>query len=329
MLTVTIDTGTTNTRVRVWRNGSVIREECAEVGIRDCAKNGNKTLLIQSIKHAIGQALQGVGNQEKENCRFVASGMITSEIGLCHLPHQVAPVSIRQLAAGAVSRVIGEIGEEPITFIPGIKNSVADITLDSIESIDVMRGEEVEVFGILSERPDLGAALIILPGSHSKFVLINENRQIVATATTMAGEIFDTLTHQTLLASSLDHQFAQELDQEYLLKGAELSQRVGLARSCFSVRLLDLFTGATVDQKSSFLLGAVLHSDLLAIKKSNALNITNNIKIVISGKPILANALKLLIKNDSFFTGEVTLLEDNRERPFSGLGAISVLNSIE
>ncbi len=38
MLIVTIDTGTTNTRVRAWKNNTVVREQSVEVGIRDCAK---------------------------------------------------------------------------------------------------------------------------------------------------------------------------------------------------------------------------------------------------------------------------------------------------
>lgn len=326
MLIVTIDTGTTNTRVRAWKNNAVVREQSVEVGIRDCAKNGNKTQLIQSIRIILDELLLGFSDEERENYQLVASGMITSEIGLCHLPHQLAPVSMTQLAKAAMPCVIKEISDKPIIFIPGVKNNVTDITFESIESMDVMRGEEVEVFGILSQQPDLGAALVILPGSHSKFVRLDEHKNVVALATTMAGEIFDTLTHQTILASSLDHQFVQVLDTAYLLKGAELSLKVGIARSCFSVRLLDLFTDVTLDQKSSFLLGAILASDLLAIKNSQALNVTNDIKIVISGKPILANALKTLIKNDSYFTGEISLLENKKEQPFSGLGAISILN---
>ncbi len=329
MLIVTIDTGTTNTRVRAWKNNAVVREQSVEVGIRDCAKNGDKTLLIQSIKIVLDKLLLGVSAEERENYQLVASGMITSEIGLCHLPHQVTPVSMQQLAKATMPCVIKEISEKPIIFIPGVKNNVANMTFDSIESIDVMRGEEVEVFGILTQQPDLGPALVILPGSHSKFVRLDENNNVVALATTMAGEIFDTLTHQTILASSLEHQFVQCLDKEYLRKGAELSLQVGIARSCFSVRLLDLFTEATLDQRSSFLLGAILASDLLAIKHSQALNITSDIKIVISGKPILADALKELIKNDSYFTGEIHLLDDKKEQPFSGLGAISILKETQ
>ncbi|MEX6369123.1 2-dehydro-3-deoxygalactonokinase [Providencia huaxiensis] len=84
------------------------------------------------------------------------------------------PVSMQQLAKATMPCVIKEISEKPIIFIPGVKNNVANMTFDSIESIDVMRGEEVEVFGILTQQPDLGPALVILPGSHSKFVRLDE-----------------------------------------------------------------------------------------------------------------------------------------------------------
>ncbi|KLN47284.1 hypothetical protein AAY77_00635 [Providencia rettgeri] len=111
---------------------------------------------------------------------------------------------MQQLAKATMPCVIKEISEKPIIFIPGIKNKTTELTFDSIESMDVMRGEEVEIFGILAQKPDLGASLVILPGSHSKFVRIDDNKNVIALATTMAGEIFDTLTHQTILASSLE-----------------------------------------------------------------------------------------------------------------------------
>ncbi len=138
MLIVTIDTGTTNTRVRAWRNNTVVGELSAEVGIRDCAKNGSNTHLIQSIKTLLAQLLAKFSDEERENYRLVASGMITSEIGLCHLPHEITPVSMKQLAQKVSACVINEISEKPIIFIPGIKNKTTELTFDSIESMDVM-----------------------------------------------------------------------------------------------------------------------------------------------------------------------------------------------
>lgn len=157
---------------------------------------------------------------------------------------------------------------------------------------------------------------------------IDEQQRIVGCATTMAGELLDVLSHQTILAGSLGHQFADEIDEEYLLKGADACRNVGIARSCFSVRILDLFTSASVNQRANFLLGAVLYSDLLAMKNSQALALTPSTTVVISGKAIVKEALARLIARDAFFLGEPVLINEDPLRPLSGLGAISVMDVI-
>ncbi|CNH19892.1 2-dehydro-3-deoxygalactonokinase [Yersinia pekkanenii] len=325
MLIVTIDSGTTNTRVRIWKGRTVIANACEAVGIRDTVKTGNQDRLIKGIKKALDLALGQIQDGPTLPQIIVASGMITSEVGLCHLPHLTVPVSLKTLARGTISKTLPEISPHPIWFIPGVKNSVADIGLHNYEMMDVMRGEEVETFGLLSQHKVDGPALIILPGSHSKFIHIDEKHQIVSSATTMAGELLDVLTNQTILANSLHHQFANELDIEYLLKGATACQQVGIARSCFSVRILDLFTAASTNQKANFLLGAALYSDLLAIKNSEALALQKNITVIISGKAIMKEALAVLIKQDASFTGEVILINEDPNSPFSGIGAIELM----
>ncbi|MGA4923266.1 2-dehydro-3-deoxygalactonokinase, partial [Bacillus subtilis] len=68
----------------------------------------------------------------------------------------------------------------PIWFIPGVKNAVATVDVENIDAMDVMRGEEVETFGLLMQHNVKGPALIVLPGSHSKFILTDEKKQIVS-----------------------------------------------------------------------------------------------------------------------------------------------------
>lgn len=328
MLIVTIDSGTTNTRVRVWKNGEVLASASESVGVRDRAKTGSRDTLVEGIKKTLEVALAGVDAQDRRQFVMVASGMITSDVGLCHLPHLTAPVSLDALAKGAVARVIPDISDQPIWFIPGVKNAVDDVNLDNCNSMDVMRGEEVETFGLLAAYGVSGSALLVLPGSHSKFIRIDAHQRIVGCATTVAGELLDVLTHQTILANSLEHRFADDIDDEYLLKGADACRDVGIARSCFSVRILDLFTSASVNQRANYLLGAVLYSDLLAIKNSRVLALTPSTKVVISGKAIIKEALGRLIERDPFFRGELVLVDEDARRPLSGLGAIEVMNAI-
>lgn len=329
MFIVTIDSGTTNTRVRLWQNNIVIAQASEPVGVRDTAITGSKEKLSQAVKRCLENVLAEKGIITYDNnIIIVASGMVTSNIGLYEVPHLVTPVSREQLANSMVKQILPEIINHPIWFIPGIKNDVTEINLDNCELMDVMRGEEIEAIGVLSLLDLHGPALIILPGSHSKFVKINQNNEIISSATTLAGEFIDIITQQTILSSSLNHQFASSIEEEYLLKGAQYCQKVGITRSCFSIRILDLFSQLTINQKANFLLGIVLYSDIQAIKNSQALNCNKHTKIVICGKKILRNALSILIKHDDFFMGDLINFADENHPPLSGIGAITLINQL-
>lgn len=329
MYIVTIDSGTTNTRVRLWKDNAVIEQACESVGVKDTAITGSKEKLSQAVKRCLVNVLDKGGITNYDQLTIVASGMITSNIGLCEIPHLIAPISQQQLAAGMVKHILPDIIQHPIWFIPGIKNDVPEVNLDNCELMDIMRGEESEAIGILALLNLQGPALIVLPGSHSKFVKIDENNNIKGCVTTLAGEFIDIITQQTILSSSLNHQFASSIEEEYLLKGATYCKEVGITRSCFSIRILDLFTQLTINQKANFLLGVVLYCDLQAIKNNRTLNCSESTKIVICGKKILRESLSILISHDGFFTGDVIQFIDENYPPLSGIGAISLINQAE
>lgn len=333
MFIVTIDSGTTNTRVKVWQDKTVIAEASEAIGVRDTVKTGSRDVLVQGVKkildHAIEQANLQI-NRPLSNSELIilASGMITADIGLCEIPHLQAPVSLAELAKGMVKQILPEIIDQPIWFIPGIKNHVPTVDLRHCEQMDMMRGEETEAIGVLAQLNIQGPALIVLPGSHSKFVNIDQHNQIIGCATTLTGELLDVITHHTLLTSSLKHQLATTIDEPYLMQGASSCHQVGFARSCFSVRILDLFSQATVNQQANFLLGTVLYSDILTIKNSQSLMVDPNTPILVCGKPILKEALTLLLRHDDFFTGEIIAVAEVNNRPLSGLGAIAMAEYI-
>lgn len=328
MLIVTIDSGTTNTRVRVWRDDALLASAREPVGVRDIALTQRRDTLLKAIKKARDTVFGQIGSTAEEGYVMVASGMLTAEIGLHTVPHLLTPVCFDDLVEGAVSCVLPEIDTQPVWFIPGVKNRMSDVSVHNIDAMDMMRGEEVETFGLLTQQRIPGPALIVLPGTHTKFVMVDQQQRIASCMTTMAGEFLDVLTHQTLLKQALNGRFTGELDSEYLLSGAAACQRLGIGRSCFSVRLLDRFTSASHSQKASYLLGAVFSSDLLALRHSTAMAFTPGMPIFISGKPILQQALAALIAADPFFTGPLTVIEEDPLRPLSGIGAVAVMQHI-
>ncbi len=321
---LTIDTGTTNTRVSLWRDSQVIATAQAAVGVRDTAISGSRALLQSAVQDTISETLQTAGLVAGDISLAVASGMITSGLGLHEVPHCAAPAGLAELAAGMVQQHVPEVFAHPIWFVPGVRNNVSPVTLRNCESMDMMRGEEVEVIGLLARLALSSAALFVMPGSHTKLVRIDCAGRIMGCATTLAGELLQTLTHQTILAKSLDSEFATDLDATMVRAGAQSANRTGLGRTCFSLRILDQFDVADRNARANFLLGAVLASDLLTLKNSTALGTSSDTPLVIAGRGVVQQALNLLISDDPFFTLAPVLVNSAQQMHLAGFGAARV-----
>jgi 2-dehydro-3-deoxygalactonokinase len=135
------------------------------------------------------------------------------------------------------------------------------------------------------------------------------------------------ITHNTILAKSLDSQFATSINQEMLLAGAHSAQTIGLGRTCFNVRTLDQFTIYERNDRANFLLGAILGADLLTLKNSTAIRMMPGTPVVICGKPIMKEALAILINNDDYFSGKITVVSDETQAHLAGQGAILVASA--
>ena len=68
----------------------------------------------------------------------------------------------------------------------------------------------------------------------------------------------------------------------------------------------------------------MLGSDLLTLKNSSAIRMSPGTRFVISGKPVLRDAIARLVEGDDFFSGTVTVLDDDEQRDLAGYGAIAV-----
>lgn len=323
MYIATIDTGTSNTRVKLWNKGKIVSKSFAGVGVRDTAITGSKAKLYQGVREAIKTALEKIDMRASEVDLFLASGMITSNVGLYEVPHVCAPAGIDELAKGMVSAQIDEVIDKPIWFVPGIKNQLKDININTCEEMDIMRGEETETIGIIENLKIEGPAVVVLPGSHSKFVSINESGQITGCLTTLAGELLSVITNNTILANALNNSFVEEINEELIIAGADYSKKVGLNRTLFTTRILDQFTTYSVNDKANFLLGAVLETDLFAVKNSRAIRVSPDQKVIIGGGNVSKIAFEILIKRDDYFTGKVYIVDDGLMEDMSGLGCIA------
>ena len=150
--TITIDGGTTNTRCILWNSSRQrIDEQKREVGVRNTAIDGNNSKLKNAVKECLEQLLEDHSLTYDNINHIIASGMITSDVGIVVVPHLTAPADLEQIARSTVAIRLPEICPIPIHFIPGIKNSCSNISLENYEAMDIMRGEEVESLAIIDK----------------------------------------------------------------------------------------------------------------------------------------------------------------------------------
>ena len=241
-----VDCGTTNLRVTLLdENKSPLDVVKAEGGVRHTSIDGHNGRLRTMLRESMKTVLARNGYAMKDVIRCVASGMITSALGLLEIPHVPAPAGAAELRAAMQEKAFEDIAPFPIAFIPGVRNFAGPVDMENFSDMDMMRGEEVEAIGLYKILAPKGAAMFVLPGTHNKFVSMDAQGRILGCMTSISGELLDAVTHHTIIAEAVGHSFvnADEYDAEYAKAGARECAVSGLGRSAFAGRILNTLGG--------------------------------------------------------------------------------------
>ncbi len=289
---ISIDGGTTNTRIRLVSNEKITDSVKLNIGARSVIEDNTK--LKREIKNAISQILQNKDLTVEDISVILASGMITSEFGLYELPHIIAPAGISELNAGLTKIVLDDISDIPFVFIPGVK-----IKGDTLENTDFMRGEETELMGI--EDKKYGNAIYVLPGSHSKIICTDNDGKITYFSSMLTGEMISAIAKSTILSDAVDLSNT-DISKEYLMKGYKYCNEFGINEALFKVRILKNIFSTSSENIYSFFLGAVLNGEIQKILNSPEET------VVIGGKNQIRQATAYIINETSDKT--VVVLSD-------------------
>ena len=264
-----VDMGTTNTRLTIVdSSGKVHVSVRGKFGVKDRASTGSREILIRGLNQLLTEGTSNNGISATQIEKILCSGMITSEIGLVEIPHLSAPVTVRDLAANIHELFMPELASIPLVFIPGVKNRIQQASLDALEEMDFMRGEETQTFGAVEAfHVELPVTFMFL-SSHTKMVDVDENACITRSFTTLSGQIFDAFRFQTFLASSISKKDPSSIHSESLFRGVKVGLRSGILRSALMVRFMDVLTQSSFDERFSFLEGIIISSDIQAVKNS-------------------------------------------------------------
>ncbi|WP_243112630.1 2-dehydro-3-deoxygalactonokinase [Caproiciproducens sp. NJN-50] len=318
----TIDTGTTNTRVVLFTSEyQTVGSKKVEAGVRDTAIDGNNLKIKAAVKDCLENLLRENGLTYDDIERVIASGMITSNVGLLEIPHLVVPVGLQDLAEKTKAVLLDDVCPLPIYFIPGVKNSAGPIDLRNFEAMDIMRGEEVESIAVLSRFPAQKDYLLVLPGSHTKFVSINSDGKITGCLTSINGEILDAITRHTIIADAVGREFVRpgQYDRGMVLLGFATAQKSGIGRACFSGRILNQFVLSDKQKVANYILGVALQSDITAVKNSDALKVSHETDVIVAGSGVLETAMADILNKDGYFA-QVQSFRPEGDLPLSAMG---------
>jgi 2-dehydro-3-deoxygalactonokinase len=235
---IIVDWGTSNFRAyRFAASGEIAETHQAACGILSVENGQFEAVLLREIGHWI--------TPQSEIC---LSGMITSRNGWLETPYIEAPATLPDIKEKARASELKNGAR--LLFLPGI-------CLRS-PTPDVMRGEEIQVFGTVAPNEN---ATLILPGTHSKWVRVEAGR-LASFRTFMTGEVFAMLKAHSILGRLIPAGPAT-LNIDAFLNGVRRANDVasaGLLHEIFTTRsgvLLDqLKPPAIAETLSGLVIGA-------------------------------------------------------------------------
>lgn len=221
----------------------------ADGNVRDVRQSSNGILNVGDTTFAATLESEAGDWIAAGEIPILMSGMIGSRQGWKEAAYVACPAGISEIAS-TMSKVAWNTNRAWIA--PGLR------CLHASGVHDVMRGEEVQILGILDELGD-GKHRICLPGTHSKWVIVRD-KNIVSFTTHMTGEVFAILKKHSILGRTMavDH-----FSETAFLRGVTRSSDPdGLLHHLFGVRAQVLSDELGEDESASYLSGILIGHEL-------------------------------------------------------------------
>ena len=178
---------------------------------------------------------------------MLLAGMVGSTIGWHVAPYVAAPAGREALVAG-------------LLWVDGRTAIVPGLSLLEGNRADVMRGEEVQLFGAVAAGLAPADAVLVQPGTHCKWVRMRAGR-IASFTTAMTGELFALLRGHSILAPQLG---APVQGGDAFLAGVAEASTRDLPSALFGIRAAKLLGQRDDADAASFLSGLLIGADVAA-----------------------------------------------------------------
>lgn len=280
-----VDWGTTNRRAYlIGPDGALLDQMEDDLGVTSVPPGGFKG-AVAAIQQRLGQR------------PMLLAGMIGSNRGWHEAPYVPCPAGELQLA-----RQLLWVSQD-VAIVPGLSTV-------SPARADVMRGEEVQVFGLARLRGFHRGGAICHPGTHTKWIRLSEG-QVVDFRTMMTGELFSLLREHSILAPLLQD---EPEAGEAFLAGVDVGLADGaLSAELFSVRAKVLLKQMAERDATSYASGLLIGCDVRA-----GLALAEGADVVVLGRPSLTRLYAAALER----CGRQVTETDGAEAFIAGIHAI-------
>jgi len=262
---IAVDWGTTN--LRIWQcdqAGNVLDETKVQMGMGALTASEYEGVLISHIDHH----LSGKGITEVLVCGMAGARQGWQDAGYLTAPCNTPALNQAVTVPTADPRIM-------VRILPGIKQP---------DPADVMRGEETQIAGFLKQTPDYNG-LICLPGTHSKWVHV-QNGRVVVFQTFMTGEVYDLLSRNSVLKHSVSGECFLQSDFVDAAKSA-FENPTDVSSQLFRLRAQHLVNDTDATVLSARLSGILIGQEVAAMERQ-----WNHLPITLIGEEALCSLYK-------------------------------------
>ena len=252
---IAVDWGTTNRRAYLLSADGTCESEFED-------GKGITSVPTGGFPEAVAEVRARLGDHP-----LLMAGMIGSNRGWIEAPYVPCPAGPETLAGKLV-----RIEEERAAIVPGL-------SFLSDDRADVMRGEEVQLFGAVAAGLLPPACLVCHPGTHNKWADVEDGR-ILSFRTVMTGEMFNLLREKSILSDWLG---GEVVPGHAFIEGARRGlQGDALTADLFSVRAGVLLGQRRKEDAASLTSGLLIGADI-----RTGLRQQDEKEIIVMGRPEL------------------------------------------
>ena len=259
---IALDWGTTSLRAYLLGPAGQVQQmrslACGIMQLPSTARQIADQLCVDGFELAFDEAC---GNWLDANpgIPVIACGMVGSAQGWCEAPYRDTPASLAAL--GTALQVVQSVRGVQVHIVPGV---IQRSTLPN-----VMRGEETQVLGVMQSHPHLNDCLIGLPGSHSKWVQVQDGC-LMHFDTFMTGELYAAVCEHTILGRTQQH--SEQFDGLAFERGVRVALspdgQLGPLSTLFSARTLGLTGQLAPVQQPDYVSGLLIGHELSSLGRA-------------------------------------------------------------